>query len=86
MARLARKPGAVVLNGVLVNHRVNDEALEVIRQYEVVSCLVILHHRIDHQHSFTQGMTAPEFAPRGAAAQEMQSLEEWIRTVRNNGR
>ena len=85
VARLAQKPAAVVLNGALVHHRVNEEALEAIRQYEVVACPVILHQRIDHQHSFTRGMTAPEFAPRGAAAEEMQALERWIHDVQKNG-
>ena len=83
VARLAQKPAAVVLNRARVNHRVNDEAQAALQQYEVVACPVILHERIDHQHSFTQGMTAPEFAPRGAAALEMQRLEEWIGNVQN---
>ena len=68
-----------------MNHRVNEEAQTAIREYSVVACPVILHQRIDHQHSFTQGMTAPEFAPRGAAAEEMQALEKWIRDVQKNG-
>ena len=41
-----------------------------------------LHEPIDHQHAFTQGMTAPEFGPRGAALQ-MERLEEGIGNVRN---
>ena len=73
VACLAQKPVAVVLNGARVNPRVNDEAQAALQQYEVVACPVVLPERIDDQHSFTQGMTAPEFAPRGAAA-----LERWI--------
>ena len=64
----------------------DDEAQAALQQYEVVACPVILRERIDHRHAFTQGMTAPEFAPRGAAALEMQRLEEWIGNVQENGR
>ena len=85
VARLAQKPAAVVINGALVNHRVNREAEAAIREYSVVACPVILHQRIDHQHSFTQGLTANEWAAKGGAADEMTRLEEWIRKVEQNG-
>ena len=58
LARLAKRPAAVVINEALVNHRVNKEAQAAIQEYEVIACPVILHQRIDHQHAFTEGLTA----------------------------
>ena len=84
VARLAGKPAAVVLNGALVNHRINREAEAAIQEYQVLRCPVVMHQRIDHQHAFTQGQSAPEFASRGMAAQEMRRLEEWIRNVQSH--
>ena len=46
----------------IIGHRVNYEARAAVRQYKVVSGPVILHQRIDHQHAFTQGLTAAECA------------------------
>ena len=84
VARLAKCPAAVVINGALVNHRAIQEAETAIRQYQVVPCPVILHQRIDHQHAFTQGMSAPEFAPTGHAAEEIRELEKWIESVQTS--
>ena len=64
----------------------NDEAQAALQPYEVVACPVILRERIDHQDWSTQGVTAPEFAPRRAAALEMQRLEEGTGHVQKHGR
>ena len=83
LARLAKRPAAVVINEALVNHRVNKEAEAAIQEYEVMACPVILHQRIDHQHAFTEGLTAAEFAPKGQAAEEIRELEKWIERVQS---
>ena len=83
IARLANRPAAVVINEALVNHRVNKEAEAAIQQYDVMACPVILHQRIDHQHAFTEGLTAAEFAPKGQAAEEIRELEKWIERVQS---
>ena len=81
IARIARKPVIVVINRALVGHTANDEARKAIRGYGVQSCPVILHQRIDHQHAFTEGLSAAEMAPDGKAANEIRELERWIRSV-----
>ena len=84
VARLAKRPAAVVINGALVNHRVNKETRATIDEYEVMACPVVLHQRIDHQHAFTEGLTAAEFAPKGQAAEEIRELEKWIERVQSH--
>ncbi len=81
IARLARRPVVVVINRALVKHPANDEARLAIRQYGIHSCPVILHHRIDHQHAYREGLAATELAPENEATGEVRALERWIRSV-----
>ena len=69
-----------MINGAIVNHPVNDQAVKAIASYNVTACPVVLHQRIDHQHAFTAGLTATEYAPQGKAAEEIRALEKWITT------
>ena len=81
IARIAGKPVIVVINRALVGHPANDDARKAIRSYGVQSCPVIVHQRIDHQHAFTEGLSATELSPDGKAANEIRELERWIRSV-----
>ena len=81
IARIARKPVVEVINRALVGHPANDEARKAIRACGVRSCPIILHQQIDHQHAFTEGLSATELAPDGKAANEIRELERWIRSV-----
>ncbi len=81
IARLARKPTVVVINGALVKHPAIEQARRAITTFGVQTCPVVLHQRVDHQHAFTAGKSATELAPQGKAAAEVEELERWIRSV-----
>ena len=79
IAALVRKRAMVALNGAPVNNPIVGQARDALGGYEgVVTCPVVLHHRIDHVHAAGVGQVATEWAPGGKAAGELRALAEWI--------
>src|ERR1700722_143447 len=72
--RLTRRPHRVVLNAAPIRSRVVDEAIAVIRREGGQVSPVIVRQRVAFQHCLTDGRTAAEFEPGGAAAQEITQL------------
>jgi chromosome partitioning protein len=74
--RLTRRPHRVVLNAAPIRSRVVDEAVAVIRREGGEVSSVIIRQRVAFQHCLTDGRTAAEFEPGGAAAQEIADLHD----------
>src|SRR3954449_6404401 len=72
--RLTRRPHRVVLNAAPIRSRVVEEAIAVIKREGGQISPVIVRQRVAFQHCLTDGRTAAEFEPGGAAAQEMTGL------------
>jgi chromosome partitioning protein len=72
--RLSRRPHRVVLNAAPIRSRVVDEAVAVIKREGGQVSPVIIRQRVAFQHCLTDGRTAAEFEPGGAAAHEMTDL------------
>ena len=81
LVQIADKPAAVVINAAPVANPITDQALAAIAGYGVKACPVVVHQRIEHVHAFTSGLSAPESAPNGKAASEINELFEWIQGV-----
>jgi chromosome partitioning protein len=73
-ARATKRQHMVVLNAAPVRSRVVDEALALMKQEGADVSRVIVHHRVAFQHCLTDGATAAEFEPGGAAAKEIAGL------------
>lgn len=56
------------------------EARDAIAGYGIACTPVVVHHRLDHVRSFTEGLTAEEYAPGSKAASEIGELWSWIRS------
>ena len=78
LCRLAERPSLCVINRARVRHSNIADAVNVIRSYEAEVCPVVLHNRIDHEHAFTEGQSASEYAPKSKAAGEADALTDWI--------
>ena len=78
LTRVAETPTAVVINAAPVNNPVVGQARAAIAGYQVEAVPVVVHQRIDHQHAFTTGLAATEWAAGSKAAAELAALAEWI--------
>jgi chromosome partitioning protein len=77
LAKLARKPVAVVLNAVPPRGSLADDAADAIDVYGVPVCPVSIGHRAVFIHSLTQGLSALEREPAGKGAGEIRRLYKW---------
>jgi chromosome partitioning protein len=68
IARLAKKPAAVVLNAVPARGSLAAEAIEAIAAYDVPVAPVHLGQRAAFVHALTAGQVAQEYEPGGKAA------------------
>jgi chromosome partitioning protein len=80
VARLAKKPFAVLLNAVPPRGSLPVEAAEAVRGYGVDLVPVCLVHRAAYVYALTAGQTAQEYEPKGKAAEEITKLYTWLRT------
>jgi chromosome partitioning protein len=80
IARLAKKPAAVVLNAVPARGSLVAEAIEAIAAYDVLVAPVHLGQRAAFVHALTAGQVAQEYEPGGKAAEEVSRLYMWTRT------
>lgn len=78
LAQLAKKQGVVVLNAVPPRGSLADEAADAVTEHGLQVAPSYLGQRAAFQHSLTAGLTAPEYEPKGKAAQEVQQLYTWI--------
>jgi chromosome partitioning protein len=79
LARIARKPFAVVLNaaphqggGLVTEARKGIESM-----WSASVCPITLHARVAFSHSVIDGRSALEFEPDGKAADEVRKLFAW---------
>ena len=80
VARLAKKPFAVILNAVPPRGSLPADAAEAVREYGVELVPMCLGHRAAYVHALTAGKTAQEYEPKGKAAEEIAKLSLWLWT------
>jgi chromosome partitioning protein len=74
-----KKPTYAVLNEVAAQGTVADEAARAITaQFGMPVCPIRLGQRVAFNRCLLAGQTAAEYEPGGKAAQEIDSLRQWI--------
>jgi chromosome partitioning protein len=73
-ARATKRRHMVVLNAAPIRSRVVDEAAALVTGDGSEVSRAIIRQRVAFQHCLTDGATAAEFEPGGAAAQEISAL------------
>jgi chromosome partitioning protein len=75
----SKKPTFAVLNEVAPQGTVADEAAKAITtQFGIPVCPIRLGQRVAFNRCLLTGQTAQEYEPGGKAAQEIDSLRQWI--------
>lgn len=78
IARLSKKPAAVVLNACPPQGRaLIEEAAEAVRGYGVEVAPIRITQRAAYAHALAGGQTAQEYEPSGKASEEIKQLYEW---------
>ena len=77
VARLAKRPYAVVLNAVPARGTIAGEAVTAVNQYGAVVCPVQIGMRAAYYHCLVAGQVAQEYEPTGKAAEEAFALFKW---------
>jgi chromosome partitioning protein len=78
LARIARKPFAVVLNAVPAKGTLGQEAATVLAGLGAAVAPVQLGHRAAYYNCQTKGQVATEYEPLGKAAEEVFQLYQWV--------
>ncbi len=78
IAAMAKKPAVAILNSVPPRGSLTEEALEAIKCYDLKIIPEYLGQRAAFVHSLTVGLGVIEYEPAGKAAQEIQSVYQWI--------
>ena len=78
IAAMAKKPAVAILNSVPPRGSLTEEALEAIKCYDLKIIPEYLGQRAAFVHSLTVGQGVIEYEPAGKAAQEIQSVYQWI--------
>ena len=78
LARLAKKPFAVVVNAVPPRGSLGMEANAAIGTYDAPIAPVRLSMRAAYYHCLVNGQVAQEYEPAGKASEEVSRLYEWI--------
>ena len=78
LAKLARKPAAVVLNSVPPRGSLGEDADQAIEVYGVEVCPIRISQRAVFVHALTAGLTAQEYEPKGKGAREIRHLYKWM--------
>jgi chromosome partitioning protein len=74
-----KKPTYAVLNEVAAQGTVADEAAKaIIAQFGMPVCPIRLGQRVAFNRCLLAGQTAQEYEPGGKAAQEIESLRQWV--------
>ena len=80
LAKLAGKPGVIVLNACPPRGTLADEANAAVATYEFSVAPVRVGQRAAYVHALTAGQTVQEYEPKGKAAEEITQLYRWIST------
>lgn len=78
IALLAKKPAKVILNAVPPRGHFEQQAREAIENYNIEPAPYTLCHRVVYMHAVVNGSTAQEYEPKSKAANEVQTLYQWI--------
>lgn len=78
LAELANKPRFVVLNACPPRSTITADAAEGLTGAGVNLCPVRLHHRLAYVNPLAGGRCAPEWEPKGKAADELMALWMWL--------
>jgi len=79
LARLAKKPFAVVVNAVPPRGGLASEADMAIGTYDAPIAPIHLSMRAAYYHCLVNGQVAQEYEPLGKAAEEAHELYKWVR-------
>jgi chromosome partitioning protein len=79
LARLAKKPFAVVVNAVPPRGALGSEADAAISTYDAPIAPVHLSMRAAYYHCLVNGQVAQEYEPTGKAGEEAFELYKWVR-------
>jgi chromosome partitioning protein len=79
VARLAKKPFAVVVNAVPPRGSLGAEADAAIATYDAPIAPVHLSMRAAYYHCLVNGQVAQEYEPIGKAAEEAFKFYKWVR-------
>lgn len=79
LTQIAGKPALVVINGAPPRGPLADQADEAIATYGIPVSRTRITQRVAFVHSLTNGQTALEYEPKGAAAREIRELFILIR-------
>lgn len=74
IARIARKPAAIVINASSPLGRLASEAAAALRAAGYTVLDEIVHHRVAFAHALIGGQAIDDFAPRSKAAAEIEAL------------
>ena len=78
LAKLAKKPYAIVLNAVPTRGAVAAEATVAVNHYGAVVAPIHIGMRAAYYHCLVAGQVAQEYEPIGKAADEAFALYKWI--------
>ena len=79
LARLAKKPFAVVVNAVPPRGSLGLEAETAIKTYDSPIAPIRLSMRAAYYHCLVNGQVAQEYEPTGKAGEEAMELYKWVR-------
>lgn len=79
VVRLAKVPGAVVLNAVPPRGQsIAMDAEQAIASYDIPVVPIHIGQRAAFVHSLTAGLTVQQYEPHGKASQEIENLYKWL--------
>jgi chromosome partitioning protein len=79
LARISKKPFAVVVNAVPPRGALGSEAATAIGSYDAPIAPVHLFMRAAYYHCLVNGQVAQEYDPAGKAGDEAYELYKWVR-------
>ena len=82
---MVKRPSLVVLNQAPIRSRVVAEATDALRSRNAAISETIIRARVAFQHCLTDGRTAGELEPGGAAALEIAALYDNVHACRHAG-
>jgi chromosome partitioning protein len=78
LAKLADKPGVIVLNACPPRGTLADEASRAVSTYDLPVVPIRVGQRAAYVHALTAGQTVQEYEPKGKASDEISQLYKWI--------
>jgi chromosome partitioning protein len=82
LVKLAQKPAFVMLNAMPPRAtQLLADARAAVEGHGLKVAPVALQQRAPFAHALTAGLTAPEYEPGGKAAEEVDAVLRWVRTV-----